>query len=545
MKNTLLFLLLLFSAAMHSQIIELQKLSNGELVQGQPLFNKTQDDIYGYLFIFKKDKLDKKEFLYEYTLLDKNLNKVLSGEFTEILGNYGKSIDVNGIYREGFISFKIDEMYSEYAAKIRSRYRVLDIKTNSLSDAFVLDENLDKVYNEEPKSARKSTVFTFWPNSFGYSLTTPVENNIDRGLFAMTPNTMLEAGARERGIYYFNEQLDPVWSLDYNEDATKKKYEEISFLNNKNHSDVLVGRRYFNGSKNENLREKGELFNTFLFLNKDSGELINEFSPYGLKQSNRIEAKDISTINVYMNSNERVVFLNRIMNTKSKKFVFDEEKIIGFSKSEYEISTGKEISRNFFTWDKLSKHLSIDEYGYIKEKGEPNSYLYFHDAILKSNGNIIFVTEQYRTLSGTIMVAGSQGVKINDMILFEVDKNMDLVQYKRVSKDSKNIRNGVKMQGTSADYFGAFDYSGYQDLGDDNYIFFYFNKQRPGEGGRKQRVLGIISSLDGVLKEQKLPLKSNDGSELSIAAAKKGYILIMEKFRDKKKGVEMRLEKVN
>lgn len=545
MKNVVLFLMLLFGTTLYSQVVELQKLSNGQLVQGQPLFNKAQDDVYGYLFIFKKDKLDKKEFLYEYSLLDKNLNKVLSGDFTEILGNYGRSIEVQAIYRNGYISFKIDEMYNEYSEKIRSRYRVLDIKANSLSDAFVLDENLDKVYNEEPKSARKSTVFTFWPNSFGYSLRTPVENNIDRGLFSMTPNTALEAGSRARGIYYFNEQLDPVWSLDYNAEATHKKYEEITFLNNKNHSDLLVGRRFYSGSKNEKLKEKGELFNSFLFLNKDTGDLIKEFTPYGLKQADGIEAKDVSTIDVYLNSNEQVTFLDRIMNNKSKKFDFDEEKIIGFSKSEYEIATGKQISRNFFTWDKLSKHLSIDEYGYIKEKGEPNSYLYFHDAILKSNGNIIFVTEQYRTLTGTMMVAGSQGVKINDMILFEVDKSMNLVQYKRVSKDSKNIRNGVKMQGTSADFFGAFDYSGYQDLGDDNYLFLYFNKQRSEGGGKKQRVLGMITSTDGVFKEQKLPLKSGDGSELSIAAAKKGYILIMERFKDRSKGTEIRLEKVN
>lgn len=545
MRNTFLFILLLLSSAVHSQIVELAKLSKGELIQGQPLFNRAQDDVYGYLFVFKLDKLDKKEFLYEYTLLDKNLNKVLSGDFTETLGNYGKMIEVQAIYRDGFISFKIDEMFSQYTDKVRSRYRVLNIQHNELSDPFELDENLDKVYNPEPKSARKSTVFTFWPNTFGYSLTTPVENNIDRGLFASTAKPMLYSGSRERGITFFNEQLDPIWSIDYNEQASRSSYEEIGFLNHKNSSNILVGRRFFKGSKNESLFEKGEQFDNFMFMDRFSGEVINEFTPFGLKQNQGLQARDLSNIAVYMNSDQQVTFLNRIVSNKGKKFVYDEEKIIGFSRSQFDIETGQELNRSFFTWDKLSKHLNIDEFGYIKEKGEPNSYLYFHDAILKSNGNIIFVTEQYRTLSGSIFIEGSQGAKINDMILFEVDKHMSLVSYKRIVKEAKNVRNGVKMQGSAADFFGAFDYAGYQELEKDNFVFFYFNKQRASEQGKKQKVLGMITSSNETFKEEKLPLKSAQGSELAIASAKNGYILIIENFRNKTKSTEMRLEKIN
>lgn len=544
MKKALLFLMLLFSSATYSQVIELQELSNGELIQSQPLYNKTQDDIYGYFFIFKKDRLDKKEFLYEYALLDKNLNKVLSGDFTEKLGDYGKIIEVHGIYRDGYISFKIDEKLGRLAAPVRTRYRLLDIKENSLSDGFVLSKDLEKIYNEELKSARESTVFTLWPNSFGYHLITPLESNVESGMFSMVAKNG-DIEARKRGVFYFDEKLNPVWSFDYNKNGTRKQYEEVTFLNNKNHSDVLVGRRLYNGTKNEKLREKGELFNTFLFFNKETGKLISELSPSGNKKADGIEAKDVSSINIYLNSNEKVTFLNRIMSGKNKKFVLDEEKIIGFSKSEYDIVTGKELNRHFFTWDKLSEHLPINEYGYIVEKGEPNSYLYFHDALLKSNGNFIFITEQYKTLTGSIFINGSQGVKVSDMILFEVDKNMNLVQYKRISKQAKNTRIGIKMQGTDADKFGYFDYAGYQELGEDDYVFFYFNKQRPEDEGKKQWVLGIVSYVDGIYKEQKLPLKSKEGSELSVASAKNGYILIIEKFKDRSKGTEMRLEKIN
>jgi hypothetical protein len=177
------------------------------------------------------------------------------------------------------------------------------------------------------------------------------------------------------------------------------------------------------------------------------------------------------------------------MSSKVKKFTLDEEKIIGFSRSEYDIATGKELSRHFFTWDKLSEHLNINEHGYIKEKGEPNSYLYLHDVILKSDGNLIFITEQYKTLTGTMLVGGSQGVKISDMILFEVDKNMALVKFQKIEKEITNYRVGIKMDGTTANQYGAFDYAGYQDLGNDDFLIYYYNKQRPENGGKKTKYI--------------------------------------------------------
>ncbi|TDS65102.1 DUF6770 family protein [Myroides indicus] len=544
MKKAILFLVLLLGITAQSQVVDLQELSNGELIQSQPLYNKTQDDIYGYFFIFKKDRVDKKEFLYEYTLLDKNLNKVLSGNFVEKLGDYGKFIIVNGIYREGYITFKIDEKFAEIGVKIRTKYRILDIKENTISDAFVLSKELKKVYNEPSKSIKESTVFTFYPNSFGYHLLTPLENNAESGMYALMPKEG-DKESRVRGISYFNEQLNPLWSFSFNQKGKRKQYEEVFFLNNKIHSNILVGRRLYNGSANQKLREKGEIFNTFLFFNKDTGKLISEFSPFGNKKADETEVKDVSNINIFLDSDKKVTFLNRIMSSKVKKFTLDEEKIIGFSRSEYDIATGKELSRHIFTWDKLSEHLNINEHGYIKEKGEPNSYLYLHDVILKSDGNLIFITEQYKTLTGTLLVGGSQGVKISDMILFEVDKNMALVKFQKIEKEITNYRVGIKMDGTTANQYGAFDYAGYQDLRNDDFLIYYYNKQRPENGGKKQNTLGIISYIDGNFTEQKLPLKSKDGSELVIVPAKKGYIMIVEKFKDNTKGLEIRLEKVN
>lgn len=546
MKKTLLFVALFFGLIMQGQVVELQKLSTGELVQSQPLYNKAQDDIYGYFFIFKRDRLDKKEFLYEYTLLDKNLNTVLSGNFIEKLGDYGKFIEVHGIYREGYITFKIDEKFMQWGAKIRTKYRVLDIGQNTISEGFVLSKELEKRYHEKPKTVKESTVFTLYPNSFGYHLITPVETNLESGMYSLVPKEG-DYESRRRGIVFFDAQLNPKWSYKFNQkDSSRKQYEEVFFSNSRHaQTNILVGRRLFNGSKNEKLREKGALFNTFLFFHKDTGQLLNEFTPFGLQTAGDAQAKEVSVITTFINPDETVTFLNRIMSPTVKKFTLDEEKIIGFSKADYDINTGKELSRHFFTWDQLTAHLNINKNGYITEKGEPNSYLYLHEAILKSDGNILFITEQYKTLTGNMFIGGSQGVKIADMILFEVDKHMNLVNFTKVSKEATNHRIGVKMEGVAADAYGMFDYSGYQDLGNDDYIFYYYNKQKPENGGKKQNVLGIVSYKNGQFSEQKLPLQSRDGSELAIAPAKKGYIMIVENYKNKNQGVEIRLERVN
>jgi hypothetical protein len=155
--------------------------------------------------------------------------------------------------------------------------------------------------------------------------------------------------------------------------------------------------------------------------------------------------------------------------------------------------------------------------------------------------------EEYKPVSQVYLVLASlpAGAKVNDLFFMELDKDMKVVQFQRIDKEKKTIRNGVKMSGSLVSYYGYFDYAGYQDLGNDNYQFFYYNKQKPEDGGKKQWVLGIVSYKDGKFSEQKLPLKSEDGSDMLITPAKKGYIMVYETFKDKDRSPELRLEKIN
>lgn len=66
-----------------------------------------------------------------------------------------------------------------------------------------------------------------------------------------------------------------------------------------------------------------------------------------------------------------------------------------------------------------------------------------------------------------------------------------------------------------------------------------------GNEGIIQWILGIVSCINGKITEQKIPLKSEDGSDMSITPAKKGYIMVYETFKDKDSNPELRLEKIN
>lgn len=547
MKKLLLLILCFCSTILYSQIVELNKLSNGKTISSQVLYDRESNDVYGYFFIFEKDKIDKKEYLYEYTLFDKNLNKVLEGNFTEKIGSWANKIKISAIYRDGYISFKMNDDRDSSMVYLRTRYRILDVKKNTITEAFSLNKKLERILDIETESTKNSITFSFYPTNSGYYLHTPIMTNQEKGLTKVQVNfNFLTDESRYNEIFYANAQLEPQWSYAYNTDGTSKKYESIYFTNDDNKTDLVLGVRRFEGYKNLDLVKKGQLFTSYLFFDKKTGDFINEFTPFGLNQIGDTKVKEVSNVTTFMNTNDKITFINNIMKEKEKHFFEKTEKLIGFSKAEYDIASGQCLNRNAFMWEQLSKYLPIDQYGYVREKGEPNSFLYLHDVLLQTNGNVLVILEQYKPLKGSNMIMQGSGVKIDDLFFVELDTKLQIVSYKRIAKTANNNRNGDGLMGlAAAKAFNAFDYAGYQDLGDNKYTFFYFNKQKPEDGGKKKWILGILQYDNGKITEEKLNLKSSDNSELSILPAKNGYILIAEKFKDKNKSTEFRLEKLN
>lgn len=537
-----MILLLIISVFANAQIVELKKLSTGKFVDGTTLWNAEDKDLYGYFYIFEKDITGKKEKLYEYVLLDKNLNKVFSGEFKDenIINNNYRSFNVR--YLNGTILLQTTEnLFSQWRNDIR--FRLLNVEENKLSDPFVFNAGLEKVPSSSNPKQKPSLLAIISNNPIGYYLNTPLQNVIDYNI--PKKRTIENNNIQPKKKYFADEQLNLKWSYEYNQNATKNKYcytyaAPVVYKDDKN---VLVLGKHFVGKDAEKEFKNGIFSDTFIFLDKENGNVLSEISPFGQKDE-KITAKDVNEKKIFIKNNIATI-IN--VTSNSKKSIFDEDLIQGFSKAEFDIANGKELNRKYFSWNQISQYVNIDENGYVKDANEPECYMYLHNIIMKEDGNFIFILEEYKPLSSInlLLVEIEAGAKINDMFFMELDKDMKVVKFEKIEKERKTIRNGVKMDGSKVNYYGYFDYAGYQDLGSDNYLFFYYNKQKPENGGKKQWILGIVAYKDGNFTEQKLPMKSEEGSDMLISPAKNGYIKIYETFKDKNKSPEIRLEKIN
>ena len=545
-RITFLFLGLTLGCMGFSQTVELAKLSAGNMVSSTTLYDREKNDIYGYFLVYKEDKTGKTENKYEYVLLDKNLNKVFDGEFKEKMlpipsgklnkEYYGTDLAFSPVYRNGFISIGI-AMNGTFSSDNPFKYRLLDVKENKLSDAFTLLPDLTKKYNPEIADKRKNIVFfKYNPNTFGYTIDAPLKNG------DAIPDY-------EKNTYFINEKLDTLWSYSYNENgANKNKYTYISFSHNydddKHNKNILIAFKNLVEKNNQKQRDSGYVNNcSYLVFDKNNGKLISEIFPFNKPYEGGI--KDIFVKRTFIDeAKQTVTFIAHTMNTKEA--IMDERHIQGFAKAVYSLKDGRELKRDYFSWNQLAPYLNIDNNGYVKEKNGANYYLYLHDDVLmKDDGNTIYIMEEYKPFYSSIH---NNGAKIKDLFFMELDRDMKVVQFQRIDKGENSVYNYstmLSMFGSDIDAFGYFDYSGYQDLGNDDYLFFYYNKQKPESGGKKQWVLGIVSYIDGKFSEQKLPLKSEDGSNMVITPAKKGYIMVYETFKDPNRSPELRLEKIN
>jgi hypothetical protein len=543
-----------------AQVLELAKISSGTLTDRTILWDNKTDDVYGYFYIFEKDKLSKTNMKYEYVLLDKNLNKVFSGEFEDEFVNskYPKfSSRVFSVrYFDGIIKMSMYEtgynsIVNAPITYLSTRYRLLDVAKNELSDVFTFDENLQRISGwENIKNQSQQYISFVSANESGYFSEAPLRSSKQYERTMLKPKEADKWHIVPKKIYFTDNQLNNKWEYSYNDLANKKSYQTVSTLNPKylNSNNTLVLKKILRGIDIDKAEKKGEFNDGYIFLKKDNGQIISEIKPYGTKNADP-NIKELATRRTFIDEKgDKATLINIISYTKTN--ILDENLIQGFSKTEYKISTGEEIKRNYFSWEQLKGLLNINKNGFVKEKDEPDCYLYLHDVIMKSNGNMLFILEEYKPYNGTVgklllNTTAFAGAKVNDMFFMELNNNMELVQFERIRKENKKVNLGFTANGSDVEYYNGFDYVGYQHLQGDNYLFFYYNKQKTEKGAKKQWVLGILNYKNGKIIEQKLPLKSEEGSDMVITPAKKGYIMVYEVFSNKDKSNELRLEKIN
>ena len=141
----IIFLLLLISTSLSAQIQKMSELSKNKFLDVEMIYDDKGEDIWGYLLLYKLDKVSKDFLQLEYVILDKNLNKI--GSNTYYQDCYDSWIvdimpKINSVYKNKnelllAIGFDYDEFYTTkpYA------FRKISLDNYSISDSFFFIED--------------------------------------------------------------------------------------------------------------------------------------------------------------------------------------------------------------------------------------------------------------------------------------------------------------------------------------------------------------------------------------------------------------------
>lgn len=513
-KNYLLLLLCLFCFTTYGQITNLSKLSKGKFYSSDVIKDEN-NNIKGYFILFESDKVAKETVELEYVVLDENLTKVTNGFITEMkfeswLINSKKILVKASLYENNLLLELTDLVDDEAGLFIEGpelfrRYRMLNVANNEMSKPFMFNKDvmqLNPVFDRKIKNR---------PNN------TSEKVSFYRGLGLVADSQTLDKkeGRMKRYLAHYNDDFKEVWKFEYS-DIKDKKQKSLRYLDSDEDVIVFFNRYITNKNQPTYLPEV-----SMLFLDAKKGSLrkelmFPELDKFSYRVVNCVIAEDkISIMGNYAKGN-KYASTDDVEDIGLYKFVFDK-------------TTGELLDKDYFKWESLAGKLDIKKNGYVKKEGQ----LYTHDMLLKSDGNIIVVTEAFI----------NKPIITNNMYFFELDNKLAVKDVFEVTK-FRNKFTDTNAYSADIKRYGLFDFIDYQDLGDNEYLFFLNDNEKNSKNRKKSTLYGVVSYSDGKFKRQTLDLKT-ETSTIKAFNSKKGYLMLVENFDEKNKPTEFRLEKVN
>lgn len=512
MRYNYFLLLYVLCFSMQAQISKLNEFSKGKFYSSDVIIDDN-NNVKGYFLLFETDKVAKEKYELEYVVLDENLTKVTNGFITEMkyesLLINASSIDV-GVSLSGknklLITFLDNFKNSDLIRPGINfmRYRILDLETNELGPPFIFNNDkllVDPVFDRTTTNWRNNQSEFIRPyDKLGF-----VVNSID-----------YFKGRRvtERYLKCFDENLKEKWKFVY-EVNPRNAIKTMGYLTSD--EDVLVML-----SQKARYREQRTLIEyqpemSLMLIDSKEGTLRKEFIfpesskiSYSVKEC-KIRGDKLFVIGNYYTSDKYGILYNE-KNLGLYSFVFDK-------------STGNLLSSDYLKWDSLKDKYEVDRKGYIKR-----GFLFTHKMILKEDGDILVVVEPFLKKPVTVT-----------MLFFTLDSKLGIKDVFEVSKprDESTGKSGILKKP------GEDDYLYYQNLGNDEYLFFLNDNDKVFYTRRNtQTKYGIVSYSEGKFKRQTIDFKT-ENSSIRAYNSKKGYMMLIENFDEKEKPTEFRLEKIH
>lgn len=506
MKTKLLFLLLISTLGIQAQITDLQKISRGKLYSSD-VIKDSNNNIKGYFFLFETDKISKETYELEYVVLDENLTKVTNGFITEMkFENWAmkaKSIKVEVSLFDNKILIRFNDDFGPNMYEVYKRFRILDLKTNKLSEPFIYNE--DKVVLNPPFDRKLKNYDGNESQNMSYynGVGLIVDSRYNR--ITKSPN---------RYLIKLDENFKEVWRTLYEDESNKKRTKVINYLNSD--KDVIV---MFNHIQKNWMKMLND-FSVLIFDSKN-GKLITEFIFPNIK--------DFAYKVVDVKLTDKEVILLGNFSVKSEFGYTNDTDNTGLFSYRLDKFSGKILDKKFLYWQDIGPKMDINAHGKIKEEG----YIFVHNMLPLSDGRIIAVCEAFL----------QQPITTNNMYFLELSKDLKLNQVFEVEK-FKNKFPGTSAHSNDIKKNGGFDFMDYHNLGDDEFLFFLNDNEKGSRNRKKSTLYRVVSFSDGKFKSQTLNLKT-EVSTISAFPSKKGYITLVENFDQEGKPTEIRLEKIN
>ncbi len=472
-----------------SQISNLSELAQGRMEMFSPIF-ELNENVYGYLAIYRMEKISKEKEKYEYIVFDKNLNKVANGEFTDAVyrrTNYDfltpEKIDDKIIITKG--SKNIAKDYSMFTTNW-----ILDVGKNEISNSFYYENGR---FIEGARSVKKILKNQREAASYEYPIA------MKDGFLMWSILKQKQGRKFINTIKGYDTNKREKWSFDFNPNGHK----ENAIFIDANEQSVL-----------------------FEFVNvKDKSITLKEIDPSTgkLRYSYLLENRDSDYNHVaFIKKNgDHTVITGKT--SPYKRSGYDIEKANGLFRIVLD-KQGKEISKKYVSWKEAGRFMEISKKGKVE-----NGYkLVAKDYFILKDGSVSILTEKLK--DNYNLFWGTNVVKTTDLVLMRFDPEFNLIDIKLLEKD--------KTKWANSDYL----YSQSVDDGE-GVVFFYRDYKKDEETRKKSWMLSMVSMLGGQFKHDQIPMSSEEHFLLPYIAKEK-YILLREFNKDEDYD-QIRLEKLN
>lgn len=476
---------------------------------------KEGTDVKGYYFFYVSDKVDKKTNEYTLKILDNNLKELKDIKFQD-------SKDVT-ILESSFNG--TDLIFLFYNEKEKTfEYQVYG--ADGKKKPFTYSRDLTK----KEKRYLEATYLAVDDDEETYKGLYPVEG---KGFISNMPS---------------REDRDYTFQIDYFSTEKRKQWTYTPTEGGKKFIGDYLG--CFNGTVYLEVLRFGSAFDQkpdsyILGLSLETGKKVFEketdskyrFYPASLSVMNE------GTAYLY---GEFFDLNGNISKDKSKGFAFwgiDEK--------------GKILSEKYCSWDlDLGKYLNVSSKGKIEDFG----FMYLHNILQTSDGNIYAIGEGYKKVASALGIASrmltrNSGVstlkiKVTDMIMLKFDKDFNVKEAKIYDKNSNSIElpGGSEFVSTPLIgkmikyYYGGFDYAYTQTNSDVSAFTVCYSDYVRGKD-YKGGTFNSISYNEGKITTDHINTKS-DATRSWVLPGKQGQVLLLEYYKKDKK-LDAHFEKLN